>query len=329
MEKYSIILPVRNGGEHVKECVNSILNQTLQNFNLIVLDNCSTDGTKEWIESLQHPSIILYSADKPLSMEENWGRIKNIQKNEFMTIIGHDDVLLPNYLDEMSMLIEKHPQATLYQSHYLFINADSGITGHCLPMDEIQYGHEFLACQFARTMNSMGTGYMMRSKDYDAVGGIPTDYPNLIFADYQLWVHLSLKNYKATTDKICFHYRIHNSVSKLTQSEKYQQAFEKYVYFLARLMKKDEKVKGVIEKYAYEFLMYFCESLSHRLLKAPKKQRSIKVNDLIEKFEGYANILIPSQSFEPYKKFKINIAAKLDSNIFGRNAFYLFKKLKP
>ena len=71
--KYSIILPVRNGGEYVKACVNTILSQTLQDFNLLVLDNCSTDGTSEWLTSLQNEKIILFPADKPLTIEENWG----------------------------------------------------------------------------------------------------------------------------------------------------------------------------------------------------------------------------------------------------------------
>ena len=52
MKKFSIILPVRNGGEYVKDCVRSILSQTVDEFDLIVLDNCSTDGTVEWINSL-------------------------------------------------------------------------------------------------------------------------------------------------------------------------------------------------------------------------------------------------------------------------------------
>ena len=39
MKKFSIILPVKNGGEYVKECVRSILSQTLNDFNLLVLDN--------------------------------------------------------------------------------------------------------------------------------------------------------------------------------------------------------------------------------------------------------------------------------------------------
>jgi glycosyltransferase involved in cell wall biosynthesis len=95
--KFSIILPVKNGGEYVKECVQSILAQSCPDFNLHILENCSTDGTAEWLQTLRDERIIIIPAEIPLSIEENWARILFIQKNEFMTIIGHDDLLESNY----------------------------------------------------------------------------------------------------------------------------------------------------------------------------------------------------------------------------------------
>ena len=85
MSKFSIILPVRNGGEYVKDCIASILAQTLQDFNILVLDNCSTDGTVEWLQSLKNEKIIIIPANRPLSIEENWSRVKDISKNQFIT----------------------------------------------------------------------------------------------------------------------------------------------------------------------------------------------------------------------------------------------------
>lgn len=327
MNLFSIILPVYNGGELVKACVNSILNQTVTGFNLIVLDNNSDDGTLQWISGLNDERITIYPSPVKLGMEANWARIKEVKKNEFMTCIGHDDILHPHYLEEMERLIARHPEASLYQSHYSFINGNGAFIKYCMPMDEIQYGHEFLACQLARTMDSMGTGYMMRSRDYDELGGIPTDYPNLIFADYQLWLQLALKNYKATTGKVCFSYRVHDSVSKLTDGEQYQLAFEKYVYFMLALSKEHEQVKNVIEKYGHGMLMYFCESLSHRLLKTASAKRKTNVLEFIHKCKVYASLLIPGQEFDPLSKFRIGIAGKLDSNRFGRSVFNIYKKL--
>ncbi len=328
MGKFSIILPVRNGAAYVKECVNSILSQTNNDFNLLVLDNNSNDGTLQWLQSLSDPRIVIFPSATSLSMERNWGRIKTINKNEFITIIGHDDILLPDYLTEMNRLIEKHPQAGLYQAHFDFIDSAGKFIRHCLPMDEVQDAQEFLAFQFNRSMDSMGTGYMMRSKDYDALGGIPTHYPNLMFADYHLWVELTMISYKATTPGIWFNYRIQDTnVSKLTNGEQYQLAFEKYVRFLIKLRNENEKIRKVIDQYGRDWLMFFCESLSHRILKTPFKLRKISVREFVEKCKGLAETFIPGQSFEPLSKRRINIAEKLDRTNLGRSAFLLFKKI--
>jgi glycosyltransferase involved in cell wall biosynthesis len=327
MYSYSVILPVRNGGEFVKECVHSILQQVYTNFNLVVLDNNSTDGTSEWISSLNDKRIVIYRSDRDLSIEENWGRIKDVPKKEFMTMIGHDDLLYPNYLQEMDALITKHPQATLYQTHFTYINETGALIRSCLPMDEVQYGHEFLAFQFTKILESTGTGYLMRSRDFDAAGGMPVDYPNLLFADYSLWVHLTSAGYKATSLKECFSYRLHQNTSRVTNGMLYQQAFSRYIQFLKESMQKDQGIKEVVNRYGVPFLLYNCESLAHRLLKTPASQRSLKVRDWVAKCENFAADLIPGQSFRPRDVFRIRIAMQLDQTALGRGMFNMARKV--
>lgn len=326
MKKFSIILPVRNGGEYVKECVHSILSQTLNDFNLIVLDNCSSDGTLDWIQSLNDERIIMYPSSKSLSIEENWARVKDVEKNKFMTLIGHDDVFCKDYLETMNALIQKHPNASLYQSHFQYVDASGNFVRNCQPMDEVQYAHEFLACHMMRTMDSMGTGYMMRSKDYDSIGGMPSHYPNLLFADYELWIRLAAITYKATTQRQCFKYRLAYSTSRITNGIQYQQAFEQYVYFLRDLMQTHVQVKETIDKYASEMLYYYCESLSHRLLKtSPSMRKGFSADDFINKCKAYAELLIPGQDFKPESRKLIKAASMIDSNIITRSFFYWYK----
>ena len=239
---FSIILPVKNGGHLVNECVKSILSQFLNDFNLLVLDNNSTDGTLNYLESLNDSRIIIYRSEKDLSIVENWARILTIPKNKFITLIGHDDILYPNYLRDISNLIEKYPDASLYQTHFNYIDAKGILIKRCKPMAASQTIDEFLGGQMSQTIDSMGTGYMMRSKDFDLLGGMPVNYPNLIFADYELWMRLTQLSYKATSEKFCFSYRVHDSVSKITNGEAYAQAFQTYLFFISTLLK-NEKIK--------------------------------------------------------------------------------------
>jgi glycosyltransferase involved in cell wall biosynthesis len=311
----------------MKICIDSILGQTYTDFNVIVLDNNSTDGSAEWLHSLNDNRISIYPSSKPLSIEENWGRIKDVQKNEFMTMIGHDDILNSNYLEEMDMLIQKHPAASLYQTHFTYIDKDGKATRICMPMDESQKAYEFLASQMNRTIDSTGTGYMMRSKDFDKLGGMPVNYPNLIFADYELWIKLSKISYKATAQKNCFRYREHLSVSRVTNGEQYEKAFGEYVKFMSSL-KVYPEFEEVITAYGLKMLLYFCESLCHRVLKTPVNNRQIKVKDVVKKFQSYAEMMVPGQQFEPLKRRGIRYAVFLDQSAATRKAFNILNSFR-
>ena len=64
------------------------------------------------------PASLFILPKKPLTIEENWHRVVTIPKNEFITLIGHDDILDPHYLSVMDKLIARHPKASLYQTHF-------------------------------------------------------------------------------------------------------------------------------------------------------------------------------------------------------------------
>lgn len=323
--KFSILLPVRNGGEYLKECVSSILSQTRGDFNLHILDSGSTDGTINWLKVLDDERIIIHLTDEPLSIEANWARIATIKKNEFMTIIGHDDLLLPDYLRIMDGLIEKYPDASLYQSHFSFINAAGTELRKCQFMQGSLSAREFLSAEINETLDSMGTGYMMRSRDYDALGGIPTRYPNLIFADYELWMKLIMKGYLAISEEEGFCYRVHDSASRITNGEHYAEAFGHYINFLQDCKNQDPEIADAIGQLGKKFLMNFCERLSHRILKTEKKNRTITAGIFIDRCRDYAALLIPGQSFRPLSKPRI-LAARCLDNPFGRPLFFFYKQ---
>jgi glycosyltransferase involved in cell wall biosynthesis len=327
MPKFSIILPVRNGGRYVKECVHSILSQSHTDFNLIVLDNCSADGTSEWLTSLDDQRIHIYPAARPLSIEENWGRITTVPKMEFMTLIGHDDLLDAQYLATMNQLIERHPSASLYQAHFRYIDSEGRLLRHSKPMDEVQSASEFLASFLANIIDTMGTGFMMRSADYDACGGIPP-YPNLLFADFELWISLTDKSYKATATEECFAFRLHQSMTTTSDDIKFQNAFGLFMKFLVQLKSRDVLLQKAVERYALDFIRFYCKGLSHRLLRTPKNKRAgLTVNYFVRECKQYADQLVPGNSFDPYKQGNIKLAKQIDSNPLSRGLFLLFKKI--
>ncbi len=325
--KFSIILPVKNGGEYVKECVQSILSQTYPDFNLHILENYSTDGTAEWLQTLKDVRIIVIPSERSLSIEENWARILSIKRNAFMTIIGHDDLLDNNYLEVMNDLIQQNSGASLYQAHFRFIDARANLVKHCKPMHEKQTAAEFLHSLFTDSIDTMGTGYMMRSEDYNLVGGIPS-YPNLLFADHALWIKLTALSYKATSPTESFSYRLHENLSKKSDAFRYINSFYNYMDFLVDLKANQIQLKAIFKNYITKHILYYCRSLSHRLLKTPVAERNgMTVTGFINNCIRYNNLLSPGKIFDPLTQSNIKLAKMIDENMILRSLYLLFKKV--
>ena len=324
--RFSIILPLRNGGAYLKECVHSVLSQTYTGFNFIILENGSTDGSLEWLQSLKDDRIKIITADHSLSIQANWGRIVGIEKNEFMTLIGHDDMLYPNYLQTIDELINKFPDASLYQTHFHIIDAAGTISRTCKPMPEIETAADFLQTICSNAIDIMGTGFMMRSKDYDAVGGIPP-YPNLLFADYVLWLELTwINNKKVTSKEICFAYRMHQSVAGSSNDLVYIDTFKLFINYLSKLRSEDTSLAEIIDSKGLQVVDNFCKGIAHRMLRVPLVERQgRKVAGLIEICRQCANTLIPAVQYKP--SFTVRIAELIDSNIFSRKLFLQFKRV--
>lgn len=103
--KISIIVPVYNRPEYVKDSINSLINQSYLNWEIIIIDDGSNFSTKTILkEYINHPNIIV------LSNEENYGCYISINlalglcTGDYITIHGSDDISLPNRL---AMLMEK------------------------------------------------------------------------------------------------------------------------------------------------------------------------------------------------------------------------------
>jgi glycosyltransferase involved in cell wall biosynthesis len=311
--RFSIILPVRNGGEYVKQCIRSLLSQTYNSYNIIVLDNKSTDGTAEWILSLNNEKVVYYRSGKDLSIEENWGRIKDVSKNEFMTMIGHDDLLDENYLATMDSLISAFPGRGLYQAHFRFIDAAGKITGKCKPMDEEYTTPAFLEALLTSAIDTMGTGYMMRSSDYDSTGGMPP-FPNLLFADHSLWLSMASGGVAVAKEE-CFSFRLHQSTSKMSNMPRYFSAFCLFMEFLQQYRKKDAGIDLALKRSIDKFILYYGRSFTHRLLKTPVDQRQgLGVAVLIDKCDNYWNSLSGSGGKKLSKHLDIRICRLIDNN---------------
>ena len=320
-------MPVLNGGEYIRECLKSIFSQTNTDFTLHILDSGSTDGTLEWISALPDPRVRLYRSDKLLSVEQNWGRIKDIPRNEWMTIIGHDDKFYPNYLDVMDSLIHEYPDAGLLGTHFDFIDKNGKIFMKTNPMARKMMPAEFMEKMIT---NEIGVvSMMMRSADFDKIGGVPS-YPSLLFADFPFYIELARLSYVVISPENCLSYRIHNN--NTTNSAKYElfyEAYENYIQYLVSLKLINEQFRAGINKTAKRLIRKRSIEFTSKLLRTPKANRkSFKtISALLKKHRLYADMLIDDNDYDPMQERSFKIAEFIDKTWLTRKLFVLAKRI--
>lgn len=325
-KKFTIILPVRNGGAYVEKCIQSILSQTISDFELIILENASTDNTLQCIQAFNDSRIKVQQSNQDLSIDQNWARALHISKGEFVTIIGHDDFFEPDYLEVMTKLIEDNSQCSLFQSHFSFVDAEDGFIRNCHPMKTHYTASESIATFMQGGIDLMGTGFMMRSKDYDAVGGIPP-YPNLLFADMELFISLAIKGGMAVSPKKCFNYRIHKSATTSSSSNlAYNNGFNRLAQYLISLKKTNPEYAPVIEEQATAFMHKYGQTITHKILKTKKSQRqSLSFKGTIDQLNRTGTNLL-GQPYNLNDNPKIKLAQTIDNNVVLHNLYLLFRR---
>ncbi|MDR2408657.1 MAG: glycosyltransferase family 2 protein [Bacteroidales bacterium] len=105
--KYSILIPTRNRLEYLKDCIDSVLCQNYTNYELIVSDNYSDDGTYEYVRSINHPNIKLIKPKEPLFMTNHWEWLLNHARGEWIVFLGSDDGVMPYFFALSDFLVGK------------------------------------------------------------------------------------------------------------------------------------------------------------------------------------------------------------------------------
>lgn len=328
VNKYSFVLPVRNGGHYVKECISSILSQSYPHFDLLLLENKSEDNTVSVAEAFQDSRIRIIPSDRPLSIEENWQRAVTIPKNEYMTFTGHDDLFDRDYLLAMDKLVHSYPEASLYQSHFRYVDSKGTEIGNCTPMDEIMTPAVAIRNFISGKTDVIGTGFLMRSKDFEATGGMAA-YPNLLFADMEMWMELSRKSFLAVEPSELFSYRKHSaSTTSGTPDARLLAAFTMMVRYLSELQKKEPSLAEVIQSSGQVLLLQYCVGLTHSVLCKPREQRKTPhVGEIIETFRDFA-LQLGITDFEPLSHLKLRVANTIDRNSLLHRLFIWFSPIR-
>lgn len=124
MYPISIILPVYNGIKYLRQSVESILNQEFGDFEFLVIDDCSTDGSWEYLNGLQDKRITLYRNELNRGLFYNLNFLIKKSHSTIIKIWAQDDMMYPHCLKEIIAFHQQHPEISFSYTERDFINAD-------------------------------------------------------------------------------------------------------------------------------------------------------------------------------------------------------------
>jgi len=109
----TVAMPVYNGEGYVHLAIQTVLDQTYSDFELLIVDNCSTDGTLEVVKAFSDPRIRLHVNSSNLGMVGNWNRSVELATGEYIKFLSHDDLLDPTCLEEQIAGFLQHKQENI------------------------------------------------------------------------------------------------------------------------------------------------------------------------------------------------------------------------
>lgn len=120
MPKISVIIPLYNKAAHIRRALDSILAQTEQDFEVIVVDDGSRDGGGDIVRSIIDPRIkYRLQANSGVSAARNGGI--QIAQSDFICFLDADDEYYPEFFATLLRLRQKYPQAGIYSTSYVTV----------------------------------------------------------------------------------------------------------------------------------------------------------------------------------------------------------------
>jgi glycosyltransferase involved in cell wall biosynthesis len=106
-------MPTYNGGAYLAQAIDAVLAQQHVNVELLVFDDCSTDGSWERLQQLSDPRVVVARNASNLGPEGNWNRALAAARGKYIKLFHQDDLLAPGCLAAQVAALEQHPAAVL------------------------------------------------------------------------------------------------------------------------------------------------------------------------------------------------------------------------
>ncbi len=182
--KVSICIPTYNRKEYLKETLDSILAQTYKNYEIVIVDDGSTDSTAEMIKNLDFP--VTYHWQKNAGDAAARNKLIQLAKGDYISFIDSDDLLMPDAIERMIHAMQAETEEVIVYGSYYRIDQAGNVYGKC--KRRLRSGN--ITKHLFETILIHACGSMFPSKIFKKP--VVFDTSLRVCSDYDLWLSLSL-----------------------------------------------------------------------------------------------------------------------------------------
>ena len=210
--RFSIIVPLYNKAPYVEKALESIIAQTYPDWELIVVDDGSTDGSGDVADTFLKKAVgrrqtsssfrwlLIHKENGGVSSARNEGVAAS--QGEYLCFLDADDWWAPTFLEEMNQLIENYPDAGIYGTNYWYVKsgrqrvnvttAETGYINYCkVYAEKLQMPLTSISVSIARAVFDETGGFKMKLK---------------LGEDFDVWIRIALKYKVAFLNKPLAYY---------------------------------------------------------------------------------------------------------------------------
>lgn len=194
--KFTVVIPLYNKAPYVAKAINSVLSQTFLDYELVIIDDGSTDDSytvaaKSIVGKCD--CFIYRQANAGVSMARN--NAVSLSRGDYLCFLDADDWWAPNFLEEMSGMIDAYPEAGIYGVGYTIVNKTRNRT-RIAPIgveQEFEKGYIDYCRVYAKTLAMpLWTGAVCIPRPiFDEMQGFPKGIK--LGEDFLLWIKIALK----------------------------------------------------------------------------------------------------------------------------------------
>jgi glycosyltransferase involved in cell wall biosynthesis len=191
----SVIIPTFNGASYVGEALASACAQTLKEFEILVLDDGSSDNTLEIVAQCGDPRLCVVRNLSTLGLAGNWNRGVELSQGEYVLILHQDDRLAPQMLETQVSRLRREPEAGYAYSAYRLIDPAGQVLQVVRPFpgDHVWQGEKEFEHHLRKNYVQCPT-VVVRRACYEALGGYSSRLKYAL--DWEMWLRIESHGYR-------------------------------------------------------------------------------------------------------------------------------------